>query len=83
MKCELERVTRGETEVFYRLLGERKLFLNRDISKVVGEGAESAAFLLAAPGGLVSEAEMIRLGLIAEPAKVTVTGPTKISVEVS
>jgi hypothetical protein len=46
---------------------EKRLYLTRDRSRVVEEGAADAAFLLAAQGAEIPDAEARRLGLIGTP----------------
>jgi hypothetical protein len=46
---------------------EKRLYLTRDRSRVVEEGAADAAFLLAAQGAEIPDAEARRLGLMGTP----------------
>jgi hypothetical protein len=48
------------------LKADRRLWLNRDRSKVVEDGDVNAAFLLAAPGRIVPQPEVERFGLSAD-----------------
>ena len=48
---------------FMAYTADRNLYVNRDRTKVVEEGSEDAAFLLAAEGQTVPDAEAKKLGL--------------------
>lgn len=49
---------------------DRRLWLTADRQRVVEDGDEEAAFLLAAPGHIIPDREIARLGLEARDGKV-------------
>lgn len=61
------------------IVADRRLWLNADRSKVVEDGAEDAAFLLAAPGDLITAEAVELFHLELKDGKVVAPGAPQVA----